>query len=192
MTRPLVSIVTPSFNQAPFLEETIRSVLEQDYEPIEYVVVDGGSTDGSVDIIRRYEDRLAWWTSEPDRGQAHALNKGFASSTGELMGFLNSDDTLLPGAVTRLVAALEREPHALVAFGDAVFVDERLGTTRVGRPGAWGAEPMALRAGGTVIQPSSLWRRRAWELAGPFDESYHFWFEVLFFLEVACSGSAVP
>jgi glycosyltransferase involved in cell wall biosynthesis len=191
VTRPLVSIVTPSYNQGAFLEETIRSVLEQDYEPIEYVVVDGASTDGSVDIVRRYEDRLAWWTSEPDRGQAHAINKGFARTTGAYMGFLNSDDTLLPGAVSRLVGALEEHPDALVAYGDAIFVDERLGTTRVGRAGAWGVEPMALRAGGTVIQPSSLWRRSAWELAGPFDESYHYWFEVLFFLEVACSGSAV-
>jgi glycosyltransferase involved in cell wall biosynthesis len=190
VTRPLVSIVTPSYNQGAFLEETIRSVLEQDYQPIEYLVVDGGSTDGSIEIVRRYEDRLAWWTSEPDRGQAHAINKGFARTTGAYMGFLNSDDTLLPGAVTRLVGALEHEPDALVAFGDALLVDERLGTTRLRRPGAWGVEPMTLRAGGTVVQPSSLWRRRAWELAGPFDASYHFWFEVLFFLEVACSGSA--
>jgi glycosyltransferase involved in cell wall biosynthesis len=191
VSRPLVSIVTPSFNQAAYLEETIRSVLEQDYEPIEYVVVDGGSTDGSVEIVRRYADRLAWWTSEPDRGQAHALNKGFAHTHGLYIGFLNSDDTLLPVAIGRFVDALEREPRALVAFGDVVFVDERHGTTRVDHPGTWGVEPMALRAGGTVIQPSSLWRRRAWELAGPFDESFHFWFEVLFFLEVACFGSAV-
>jgi glycosyltransferase involved in cell wall biosynthesis len=190
VTRPLVSIVTPSYNQAAFLEETLRSVLEQDYEPIEYLVVDGGSTDGSVDVIRRYEDRLAWWASEPDHGQADALNKGFARSTGAYLGFLNSDDTLLPGAVTRLVGALERESDALVAFGDALLVDERLGTTRLRRPEAWGVEAMTLRGGGTVVQPSSLWRRRAWELAGPFDASYHFWFEVLFFLEVACSGSA--
>jgi glycosyltransferase involved in cell wall biosynthesis len=191
MTRPLVSIVTPSFNQGEFLEETIRSVLEQDYEPIEYIVVDGGSTDGSVEIVRRYESRLAWWVSEPDRGQAHAINKGFARTTGRYMGFLNSDDTFLPGAVSRLVAELERAQDALVAYGDALLVDERFGTTRLCRPaGRWGAKPMTFRAGGTLIQPSSLWRRRAWELAGPFDESYHYWFEVLFFLELACSGSA--
>jgi glycosyltransferase involved in cell wall biosynthesis len=188
---PLVSIVTPSYQQGAYLEETIRSVLEQDYEPIEYIVVDGGSTDGSVDVIRRYEDRLAWWVSEPDRGQAHAVNKGFARATGAYLGFLNSDDTLLPGAVSRLVAALERAPDALVAYGDVVMVDERDGTTRRTGPGEWGLKPMVLRAGGTVPQPSSLWRRRAWELTGPFDESYHYWFEVLFFLEVARFGSAV-
>ena len=190
MTRPLVSIVTPSYNQAEYLEETIRSVLEQDYEPIEYVVVDGGSTDGSADVIRRYASRLAWWVTEPDRGQAHAINKGFARSQGELMGFLNSDDALVPGAVTRLVATLESQPEALVAFGDARFVDDRNGSTWVASPGRWGVQAMAARAGGTIIQPSSLWRRRAWELAGPFDESYDFWFDVLFFLKVSCFGSA--
>ena len=190
MSRPLVSIVTPSYNQAPFLEETIRSVLEQDYEPIEYVVVDGGSTDGSVEIIRRYEDRLAWWVSEPDGGQPQGLNKGFARSTGELMGYLNSDDTLLPGAVSRLVAELGRDPEALVAYGDAVYVDERGSETHYGKSKAWGVGPMARVATGTVMPSASLWRRRAWELAGPFDESYQVWFDVLFFLNVARFGSA--
>jgi glycosyltransferase involved in cell wall biosynthesis len=190
MTRPLVSIVTPSFNQAAFLEDTLRSVLEQDYEPIEYLVVDGGSTDASVEIIRRYEDRLAWWTSEPDGGQPQGLNKGFARSRGELMGFLNSDDTLLPGAVSRLVAELERDPRALVAYGDAVYVDERYGKTHYGKSRVWGIAPMATAATGTVMQPASLWRRRAWELAGPFDESYQVWFDVLFFLNMARFGPA--
>ena len=180
MSRPLVSIVTPSYNQAAFLEETIRSVLEQDYEPIEYVVVDGGSTDGSVEIIRRYQDRLAWWVSEPDGGQPQGLNKGFARSTGELMGFLNSDDTLLPGAISRLVAELGRDPEALVAYGDAVYVDEGGSETHYGKSKVWGVGPMARVATGTVMPSASLWRRRAWELAGPFDESYQVWFDVLF------------
>jgi glycosyltransferase involved in cell wall biosynthesis len=190
VTRPLVSIITPSYNQAAFLEDTIRSVLEQDYEPIEYAVVDGGSADGSVEIIRRYEDRLAWWTSEPDGGQPQGLNKGFARSTGELMGFLNSDDTLLPAAVSRLVGELERDPRALVAYGDALYVDERSGETHYGKSRVWGLGPMATAATGTVMQPASLWRRRAWELAGPFDESYQVWFDVLFFLNAARFGPA--
>ena len=190
MTRPLVSIVTPSFNQGEFLEETIRSVLKQDYDPIEYLVVDGGSTDGSVDVIRRYEDRLAWWVSEPDGGQPQGLNKAFARSTGELMGFLNSDDTLLPGAISRLVGELERDPQALAAYGDAVYVDERYGETRYGKSQVWGVVPMARLATGTVMQPASLWRRRAWELAGPFDEGYQVLFDVLFFLTMARFGPA--
>src|SRR5207237_1194192 len=95
--RPLVSIVTPSYNQARFLGETIRSVLDQDYPAVEYIVVDDGSSDDSVEIIRRYEDRLAWWTAQPNAGQVAAINRGFEHATGKLMGFLNSDDTLLPG-----------------------------------------------------------------------------------------------
>ena len=165
-------------------------MLEQDYEPIEYVVVDGASTDGSVDVIRRYEDRLAWWTSEQDRGQPHALNKGFARTSGAYIGFLNSDDTLLPGAVSRLVGELEHHPEALVAYGDAVFVDERSGESYRGKSRRWGLPAMVQAATGTVMQPASLWRRRAWELAGPFDETYQNWFDVLFFINVARFGPA--
>src|SRR5215469_5586779 len=93
---PKISIVTPSFNQAEFLEETIRSVLDQNYPNLEYVVVDGGSTDGSVDIIKKYAHRLAWWVSEPDDGQYAAINKGFKHSSGEIMAWINSDDKYLP------------------------------------------------------------------------------------------------
>src|ERR671937_176454 len=111
---PIVSIVTTSYNQASYLEETLLSVLEQDYPRIEYVVVDDGSTDESVDVIRRYEHRLAWWTTQVNAGQAAALNRGFARATGSILAFLSSDDTLLPGAVSRVVAALARDPELLL------------------------------------------------------------------------------
>lgn len=106
MTRglPRITIVTPSYNQGQFLERTIVSVLQQGYPNLEYIVMDGGSTDGSVDVIKKYQDRLTYWESGPDQGQSEAINKGFAKSSGEILGWLNSDDTLEPGALRRLGA----------------------------------------------------------------------------------------
>ena len=106
----LVSIVTPSFNQAEYIEAAINSVLSQDYQPLEYIVIDGGSTDGSVEILRRYADRLAYWVSEPDRGQAAAIDKGLRRARGEVLAYLNSDDIYLPGAVRAVATILASQP----------------------------------------------------------------------------------
>lgn len=124
MSAPLVSIVTPSFNQAAFLEETIRSVLAQDYPNLEYVVIDGGSTDGSVDIIRKYADRLAYWVSEPDGGQAEAINKGLARCTGQVFNWLNSDDVLAPGAVQAVARVWQETREPRIVYGLAKYVDQ--------------------------------------------------------------------
>lgn len=108
---PRITIVTPSFNQAAYLEATIRSVLDQNYPNLEYIIIDGGSTDGSVDIIREYQNRLAYWTSEADDGQYHAINKGFSVSTGEILGWINSDDFLLPNALSTIAGQFQSLPE---------------------------------------------------------------------------------
>jgi len=121
---PRVSIVTPSYNQAQFIEETIRSVLLQGYPNLEYIIIDGGSTDSSVGIIKKYEPWLSYWVSEPDRGQAHAINKGFQKATGEILTWLNSDDVYLPGAARTAVKCLISQPETAMVYGDCRIIDE--------------------------------------------------------------------
>ena len=121
---PLVSIVTPSFNQAAYLEQTIRSVLEQDYPRIEYMIVDGGSADGSVGIIKQYADKLAWWVSEVDKGQTDAINKGFGHAKGQILAWINSDDTYEPGAVSAAVEYLQAHPDVGMVYANCNFINE--------------------------------------------------------------------
>lgn len=122
-TSPLVSIVTPSYNQAEFLEETIQSVLGQEYANLEYIVVDGGSNDDSPAIIEKYADKLAWWVSEPDAGQADAINKGIRRARGEVIAWLNSDDVYLPGTVQQAVSALQSDPALGLVYGNLRSID---------------------------------------------------------------------
>jgi glycosyltransferase involved in cell wall biosynthesis len=170
---PLVSIVTPSFNQAKFIEETILSVLGQDYLNTEYIIVDGGSTDGSVDIIRKYSDRLGWWVSERDKGQTEALNKGFARARGEILAWINSDDTYLPGAIYEAVAFLQSHQEVGMVYGDANLIDE---TGKViGQFPARQTDYRKLRKGYVHIpQQSSFFRARLWKQVGPLDPSFYF------------------
>ena len=194
MTGPRVSLVVPSYNQASFLEQALRSVLDQEYEPIELIVVDGGSTDDSLEIVRRHASRIHWWTSEPDTGQADALNKGFAHATGEFLGWLSSDDVLFPGAVARVVAELQRDPKLLLVYGSALFVDEAGNEIFPLEARPFDVETMVRRCANHVVQPGSLFRRRAWELAGPLAVDAHYLFDFEFALRVAAHGPvrAIP
>lgn len=171
--QPLVSIITPSFNQARYLEETILSVLEQNYPNIEYWIIDGGSADGSVDIIRKYEHRLAGWVSEKDRGQTDAINKGFGRATGQILAWINSDDTYEPGAIKAAVEHLQAHPETGLVYGDCNYID---GESRVlGRFPAAQTDYRRLRQGYVHIpQQASFFRADLWKQVGPLDPSFYF------------------
>ncbi len=169
-----VSIITPCLNQGEFLEETIRSVLAQDYPQIEYLILDGGSTDQSVEIIRKYADRLAYWHSAPDSGQAAAINLGFRRATGEIVTWLNSDDLLLPGAVSQVVKTFTETPALEFVYGRGVLLDKGGGFLR------YFTEiepycPTRLRTySDFILQPAAMYKRNLLERAGYLDESLHY------------------
>lgn len=173
---PKVSIVTPSFRQAAYLERTVRSVLQQDYPNIEYRVMDGGSTDGSVDILKRYEPRLASWSSAPDSGAASAINAGFALCDGEIMGWLNSDDMLMPGAVRFVAQYLATHPEVDAVYGHRLIIDER--DQQVGRWVLPHHDPEMLLWADYIPQETLFWRRTLWDKAGgQLDETFGFAFD---------------
>jgi GT2 family glycosyltransferase len=182
----LVSLITPSYNQASYLEQTMRSVLGQDYADIEYIVIDGASTDGSVDIIKKYADRLAYWVSEKDRGQAEAINKGFARAHGEIVAWLNSDDTYLPGAVTAAVKAFDEHPEAVLVYADMLAVDEHGQTTNELKYQQLTLEDLLCFQ--IIGQPAVFMRRSALEASGGLDLTFHFLLDHLLWIRIAQQG----
>lgn len=170
---PLVSIVTPSFNQGGWLEEAIRSVLDQDYPRVEYLVMDGGSSDGTLDVLRRYDGRFAW-TSGPDGGQAQALRTGFARTRGSILGWLNADDAYRPGTIASAVAAFAANPGAGLVFGNAEFMDaggKPLGPAAQVTP--FDDARHLLQLGDCVVQPAAFFRRAAYDEVGGLDAALH-------------------
>lgn len=166
---PRVSVVTPSYNQGQFVEETIRSVLLQGYPDLEYIIMDGGSTDSSVDIIRKYEPWLSYWISQPDRGQSHAINMGWAKTSGEILAYLNSDDYYYQSAIAAAVEGFLEHPDAGIVYGTAAIVGERGGEIRT-----WAARPFDVKAmlteGNIVPQPAAFFSRRSLNAQGYLDE----------------------
>jgi glycosyltransferase involved in cell wall biosynthesis len=169
---PLVTIVTPSLNQAQFLEDTMLSVMGQDYPAVEFIVVDGGSTDGSIKIIRRHQARLAYWTSEPDSGQSSAINKGFARAKGRIFAWLNSDDLLSPSAVSIAAHFLNSEPDVGLVYGDRVEIDAKGNVIGVLRCPPH--DPGIFRKDVTLPQETAFFRREVYEAVGGLDEDLHF------------------
>ena len=170
--QPLVSIITPSYNQAPYLEQTIQSVLGQDYPYIEYIVVDGASTDDSFEIIKKYNDRLAYWISEKDSGQAEAINKGFARARGEILGWLNSDDYYLSNTISAVVKCFEENPDVVMVYGDMLAVDGKGQTINVLKYKQLSLEDLLCFQ--IIGQPSVFFRGSALEKTGLLDTRFHF------------------
>lgn len=180
---PLVSIITPSFNQAAFLEETILSVLSQDYPAIEYWVVDGGSSDGSVEIIKRYAHKLSGWVSEKDAGQADAINKGLRWAKGDILAWINSDDLYRPGAISSAVAKLRGNPEVGLVFSDVDSIDNDGQIFNRMRYGHW--QLADLMTFNIIGQSSVFFCRSALEEAGYLDPSYHYLLDHQLWLRMA-------
>ncbi len=181
-----ISIITPSYNQGRFLEKTIRSALLQGYPNLEYIVIDGGSTDNSVEIIKKYEPWLAYWVSEPDRGQAHAINKGFDRATGEIFAWLNSDDIYLPDAL-RLVAEkfdTEKEAGALVGIGHKVDEADNIVYTPP-RESELNFQSLLDWRKSHFMQPSCFFTRQAWQTCGPLNENLNYCLDVDLWLKIS-------
>lgn len=184
---PKITVVTPSYNQAAFLETTIRSVLGQRYPSLEYFVFDGGSTDGSVEIIQRYAKELAGWVSEPDGGQSNAINRAFAGATGEILCWINSDDYHLPDTLWKVAEHLgSRREQAVVLHGSCMFFVDGLAQGRVQAPAPH--DPERLRRCDYFVQPSTFWTARAWRATGPLDSTMHFAFDWEWYLRAVAAG----
>ncbi len=197
---PKISIIIPSYNQADFLSRTLESIINQNYPSLEIIVFDGGSTDGSIDILEKYASRLAYWVSEPDLGPADALNKGLTKITGEIVGWLNSDDVLTQDALWHIASEFSRNPEVDVVFGNALYIDEqdRLiladhGTHRTslyyGKLEPLSNVPYYWTYVHAIPQPTVYFKRYLLEKTGGLDQSYHFIFDFEFFWRLRRSGN---
>jgi glycosyltransferase involved in cell wall biosynthesis len=187
MSQPRLTVITPSLNQGRFIERAIRSVLDQGHPELEYIVVDGGSTDETLDVLRRYEGTVTW-TSEPDRGQTDALNKGLARATGDVVAYLNSDDYFLPGACAAALPYFEDAGTSWVA-GTCRFLHDDGTVEAIWTPSLpIGSRLDWILALWSVPQPSSFWRRSVFDRVGVFRQDLHYAFDTEFMLRLALAG----
>jgi GT2 family glycosyltransferase len=193
---PRISIITPSYNQGEYIEETIQSVLNQGYPNLEYIIIDGGSTDHTIEIIKRYESQIHYWISEPDRGQTHAINKGLAQATGEILAYLNSDDYYLPGTLQKIADHFQAHPQTSLCHGHCRYVDEQ--GHKIGEQIAniskfdeiidlWGVWWRKRQ----FVQPEVFWSRRMTEQIGDFDESLHYVMDYEYWCRILRAGGQV-
>jgi glycosyltransferase involved in cell wall biosynthesis len=187
---PKVSIVTPSYNQAGFIEETIRSVLLQQYPNIEYIIIDGGSTDGSVDIIRKYEPWLSYWVSEPDRGQSHAINKGWNHSSGDVIAWLNSDDLYEPNTFRDIALYFAENPEIHMIYGDCKIINKESEITDDAPIHEYDLKPLVCNEW-FISQPTVFIRKEVLEIVGFINESFYMVMDWEFFLRIALAGFTI-
>lgn len=186
---PKISVVTPSYNQAIYLEATILSVLGQNYPNLEYIIMDGGSSDGSVEIIKKYEQQLHYWVSQQDAGQAAAINAGFAIASGEILLWLNSDDMLMPNVLNEIAKTVQSQGDKLF-IGNCIHFNE----LKTGQLKTWGSnipeknKKLDISLIDYIIQPSSFWTKNIWEKVGCLNETLHFVFDWEWFLRVEKKG----
>lgn len=178
--------MTPSYNQAKYIEQTLRSVLEQDYPRIEYLVVDGMSKDGSVEIIKKYADKLTWWVSEKDAGQGAAINKGLVRSKGDIIAWLNSDDYYLPGTISNIVKVFEDNPDVVMVYGDMLAVDEHGRTINTLKYKQLTLQDLLCFQ--IIGQPSVFFRREVYERTGGLDTTFHFLLDHHLWIRIALHG----
>lgn len=184
---PKITIVTPSYNQGQYLKETILSVLGQQYPNLEYIIMDGGSTDNSVEIIKRYSSRLSHWESGPDKGQAAAIAKGFAISSGTILGWLNSDDMLMPKALVNVAEAFLRSSEICAVTGRCAVIDAQGKPFAVNIPAIRSWKSM-LYLGAGLAQMGTFWKRSAYNEVGQLDTEMYFSFDADLFLRLRKYG----
>lgn len=183
---PKITVVTPSYNQGRFLEQTINSVLSQNYPNLEYIVMDGGSTDESVDIIRKYESSLKYWQSRKDKGQSDAINQGFTHASGDILCWLNSDDYFMPGTLHRVASLIKTGvPH--IVSGETIYLMEADGT-KINSNAVYKSKNYALGVYCYIIQPSTFWTKETWQKMGPLSAELHFGFDWEWFLKAQKAG----